>query len=843
MTTTTDYINSLYSNFLGREADSEGTAYWTAQLDFNGMTRAEVAQSFIASAEVQDVIGAIARLFEAVFDRIPDNDGLDYWTDQLRDGTSLQEVAAGFTASEEFQSAYGGTSDSEFLTQIYNNVLGRNPDDAGLAYWTEQLADGMTRADLVLNFSESAENTAAKSAQVQTIVAYKGLTGDVPTEDQLLIGKNVALSNLVSTLATNSSTIDLDGDGETGSGGSTGTTFTLTNTTDAFTGDASNDVFIGDSSSVSAGDTLVGGAGTDTLKLFGTNTAPNYSGIENVYLNAPGGNFDVSSKSDVTSLEMEAETGSRTLTVTSDQAVTLTNVSGGQTTTIAGNDPTSLDLTLDKAGSSTSDHTVALSGTALATLNVTGENNASYATLTNAGGALTTINVAGDTAVTLGHALTTVTAIDASSATGDVTIDAIGASNLTFTGGTGDDKIAMAATLTSADTITGGDGTDTFSVSDADTMDTTSETANVSGFEVFEAAAADGTTYDVSKLTSNNSLTGLVVSSTGAGTTTVSNLTSTMDDAISITGDAPASIVLSAAGFVSGGTSDQATITLDNSVNKNADGVDISTSLTFANADKLNIVSTSDGTPASGEQNSITGLIATDLETITVTGDQELSLALGAGSTGVGEIDASGLSRAFTLDTNDVGSTSLLVRGTAKADTLTVDSGVTGSNAAAVTIFAGGAGAGTDTVNTDAETLATADTLVYTATSLNSGDLLAGDTLAVVQANDLDDGASDSTEDETILTLNLAAEIEALLKVAGTTLSSTSSDIAIDGQTLGSTTNIAATLSGGDVTLQMDLNGDGSFNSGDDWQMTVDSETAILGVNYDASEDYFVFMI
>jgi hypothetical protein len=48
---TGDYVNRLYQNVLGREADDEGYDYWTQTLDTGAMTRAQALVGFAESAE------------------------------------------------------------------------------------------------------------------------------------------------------------------------------------------------------------------------------------------------------------------------------------------------------------------------------------------------------------------------------------------------------------------------------------------------------------------------------------------------------------------------------------------------------------------------------------------------------------------------------------------------------------------------------------------------------------------------------------------------------------------------------------------------------------------------
>jgi Ca2+-binding RTX toxin-like protein len=100
----------------------------------------------------------VYRLYLATLDRAPDTAGQADWTARLAEGTgTLAQVAAGITGSREFQNVYGALNNSQFVTLLYQNVLNRTPDPAGLASWVAQLNAGASRAEVVTGFSESAE--------------------------------------------------------------------------------------------------------------------------------------------------------------------------------------------------------------------------------------------------------------------------------------------------------------------------------------------------------------------------------------------------------------------------------------------------------------------------------------------------------------------------------------------------------------------------------------------------------------------------------------------------------------------------------------------------------------
>ncbi len=114
------------------------------------------------SLDISGNAGQAYRLYQAAFNRVPDNDGLKYWIGQLDAGMTLQEVAARFIGSDEFRRLYGtNPSNADFLTRLYNNVLHRTPDATGYAWWLEQLNTGAhSQTTALMGFSESPENQA-----------------------------------------------------------------------------------------------------------------------------------------------------------------------------------------------------------------------------------------------------------------------------------------------------------------------------------------------------------------------------------------------------------------------------------------------------------------------------------------------------------------------------------------------------------------------------------------------------------------------------------------------------------------------------------------------------------
>ena len=157
------FVTLVYDNVLDRTPDEPGLTHWTGQLNSGAMTRGEVMVGFSESLEF--VLGLdhldgdpVRRLYRAFFLREADADGLGYWWGRQIGGMSLVDIAQEFAVEAEFVARYGSLNDPEFVQLVYRNVLDRDPDAGGLAFWTDELASGrLNRGAVMVGFSESPE--------------------------------------------------------------------------------------------------------------------------------------------------------------------------------------------------------------------------------------------------------------------------------------------------------------------------------------------------------------------------------------------------------------------------------------------------------------------------------------------------------------------------------------------------------------------------------------------------------------------------------------------------------------------------------------------------------------
>ncbi|HLG86461.1 MAG TPA: DUF4214 domain-containing protein [Alphaproteobacteria bacterium] len=166
----TTYVQTLYSTVLLRTGSTSDVNSWATLLDSGLLTQSQETTAFETSGEATSFVDPVIRMYETILHRAPDAAGLSGWVNAIRNGTlTLQQVAEGFVGSTEFQTLYGSSTPNPtaYVTALYNNVLNRAPDSAGLAGWTNALTSGqLDYAQVALGFSNSTEYIADSTAPI-----------------------------------------------------------------------------------------------------------------------------------------------------------------------------------------------------------------------------------------------------------------------------------------------------------------------------------------------------------------------------------------------------------------------------------------------------------------------------------------------------------------------------------------------------------------------------------------------------------------------------------------------------------------------------------------------------
>jgi len=537
-----------------------------------------------------------------------------------------------------------------------------------------------------------------------------------------------------------------------------GTTFTLTTSSNTFTGNTGDDNFDGSFTSTGAqtlntGDRLDGGAGTDTLTadIKASVTPSSLANIEIVNLiTSADSSVNLSNAAAVTNVNSIGATGDLTL-----EGIGAGVVVGIQDTT------NNITLTFNAVTGSTDSATITLQNVTVGILDVADietlniASNGSANTITTLAADATKLVVTGSKALTITNNAATVATIDASAATGAVTAAvAPGAATVTggtgkdvftlagtgavsVTGGAGNDKFIFGTTFGSTDTVNGGDDTDTLT-SDVDNVDAaviTTAFTNVTlvetlGLNGFAAAAAD--VVNVADIASSLNRVNLDAATAGTSATLTLNFAagaSTVGLNIAAAVAAGDVLTVDAAGT---GTADSLAI-----INMKTATSNIGTTTSNITTTDFETVSINTGTYSTAVDQDL-GILSTGTAAVTLSGSNSLILAAGFVGT---SLNASGLTGDATLTMGQAATVTSII-GTANADTLFGD---TSSS------IDGGAGKDTITGGTGNDTLrggAGDDTIINSGGSKDSVDGGEGDdtvTATLTAGNTIAGGAGNDT--------------------------------------------------------------------------------------------------
>ena len=187
------YINAMYELFLGRSATVAEQVAWGDEVDAGN--RAALTDELSTSREWAGVV--VQQIYRSALGRDADDAGLDFWTSQIRTGVRVEQIGAQFYGSPEYFARSGGTNEA-FVGSLYQELLGRSADQAGLDFWAGQLDRGeVTTGDVASGFYMSIE-----SRRGRVTALYQSVLGRGPDDDgleywagQLLITDDVDLAS------------------------------------------------------------------------------------------------------------------------------------------------------------------------------------------------------------------------------------------------------------------------------------------------------------------------------------------------------------------------------------------------------------------------------------------------------------------------------------------------------------------------------------------------------------------------------------------------------------------------------------------------------------------------
>ncbi len=168
------FVRAAYADFLGRPAAIDEVDSWVYELAAVYTTREGFLRSLATSTEWLSVI--VRKMYLDTLGREPDPAGLSTWVSWIRTGRfTVAQAAALFYSSEEFYLGLGGNDLSTWVTRLYEKLLGRAPDPAGLQFWVAYAANpAYGRVWVAGQFYQSLESRLTRVRNLYEVLLKRG---------------------------------------------------------------------------------------------------------------------------------------------------------------------------------------------------------------------------------------------------------------------------------------------------------------------------------------------------------------------------------------------------------------------------------------------------------------------------------------------------------------------------------------------------------------------------------------------------------------------------------------------------------------------------------------------
>nr|WP_282598128.1 DUF4214 domain-containing protein [Acidovorax sp. JG5] len=123
----------------------------------------------------------VQKAYIAYYGRPADPEGLLYWSGRI-EKEGVDAVIDTFGSAPEAQALFGGMTNEAMVQQLYQQILGRPAEPAGLEYWVGELTSGrLSAASIALKIILGAQNSDAVVVANKLAVAHR-FTADLDTQ-------------------------------------------------------------------------------------------------------------------------------------------------------------------------------------------------------------------------------------------------------------------------------------------------------------------------------------------------------------------------------------------------------------------------------------------------------------------------------------------------------------------------------------------------------------------------------------------------------------------------------------------------------------------------------------
>jgi hypothetical protein len=168
------FVKAACQDFLGRAPSATELAAKAGALTAGTLSKEAFLSTMANSDEWLNAI--VTKMYLDTLGRAPDAAGLAGWTGFLRNKTfTVADVASRFYASDEYYLYHAGGTPTLWVTALYQKLLNRAPDAAGLSAWVSATTSpAWGRTKVAFEFYQSLESRLKRVDALYQVLLGRG---------------------------------------------------------------------------------------------------------------------------------------------------------------------------------------------------------------------------------------------------------------------------------------------------------------------------------------------------------------------------------------------------------------------------------------------------------------------------------------------------------------------------------------------------------------------------------------------------------------------------------------------------------------------------------------------
>jgi hypothetical protein len=170
------FVTAAFQDILGRAPAEAEMHNWTAVMD-QGAPAADLSMALAHSAEYYGNV--VSAAYQKYLGRAAQPAEVQAWVGLMRQGLTDERLEAGFIGSPEYIQDHGGQG-AGWVSGMYQDLLGRTPQQAEVDAWVGAMAAGMSPTQVAYGFAASAEREGQRvSADYQKYVGRSATPAEI----------------------------------------------------------------------------------------------------------------------------------------------------------------------------------------------------------------------------------------------------------------------------------------------------------------------------------------------------------------------------------------------------------------------------------------------------------------------------------------------------------------------------------------------------------------------------------------------------------------------------------------------------------------------------------------